>query len=61
MTIVCWGWKEQPDWREINAALSKETRKTIYEVQSDSDICAVVIGARSTREAQNYFGFEQQP
>jgi hypothetical protein len=58
MMIVSWDWNAQPNWRGINEALSQERVKTIREVETGQDVRAVVIGAKSAREAQSYFEFE---
>lgn len=66
MNIITWDWKEQPDWDDINFALTLDNDAFIIPVESGSDqfACVVAPGGTTTEQAQQYFNehqFDERP
>jgi hypothetical protein len=61
--IVLWDWREQPDWDEINRAIKElnDPKVRIREVNTQSDMFAVVIGDLTPKVAQCIFEREDLP
>lgn len=61
MTIVTWDWREQPDWAEINFALTQDNDAFVIPVESGSDQFACVVAQKdtTTEQAQRFFDEHQ--
>lgn len=54
--LIMWDWKSQPNWEAINRALNQIDRALIREVETDSDMLAVVVCEETVtqKEAQDF-------
>ena len=58
--IHSWDWKEQPNWKEVLAAIHSFDHCMLFEIETNSDEHAIAIGNRFSTEADAIESYQKE-
>ena len=57
--VVCWDWKAQPDWDEINTLIQKGFTHINFGIKTCADFYAIVLTKKEVTHAKAQSAFER--